>query len=197
MKIRYSKLAWLLRFRLFCLIGIAAVSACATLPDTVSCNTPKNKAVSLYTPLRRAGDVAYEPLPSDTVAVAQVYKLAPKKTHVYPCDNLTIRKEVFLQRSESTLFSLKETHEFYAPDGTLITHTTDDVTTQLPASGAYTALLSLPVPSSAPPGQYRIVSKLWLARKDAKRLLLLGKAEVTFDIIEANTHHFMNPRSAR
>ena len=107
-----------------------------------------------------------------------VYRLRAAQSRVRHCTALTVRKELWIERPDSVA-SLTETREFFAEDGTLIARTTDDVSAQLPRTGGYEAKLEVPVPSGAPAGRYRLVSRL-VAPGLRGRAATLAQSEIEF-----------------
>jgi hypothetical protein len=81
---------------------------------------------------------------------------------------------------------LKEVREFYTADGALIAAKTESITDQLRTSGFYSGNALLPIPEKAPPGKYRLVSKLMLKKKNSSRATLLAKTSVNFQVVPRN-----------
>jgi hypothetical protein len=78
---------------------------------------------------------------------------------------------------------LEEVREFYTDPGTLITTKTESVGDQFQVSGYYAAELPLPIPQKAPPGKYRIVSKLIMKTKNKSKGIVLARANATFQVV--------------
>lgn len=116
-------------------------------------------------------------------AVTRLYEIAPAIPEIKPCRELSIVKRVFLLRRHDPDFVFKEINEFYAADGTLIVTNTQGLTNQLQNSGYYIASDPLPIPQDAPPGRYRLVSKLVLAKKGRKVSFLLASAKTEYEIL--------------
>jgi hypothetical protein len=132
----------------------------------------------------RVAQEKYPPLPEKGVyAVVRLYKIEPEAAETRPCRNLLINKRLFLQRKDDPEFVLRERSEFYAQDGTLIVSNTQDLTQQLLRSGYYVASDALPIPEDAPPGSYRLVTKLLLSKKGRHAVFLLGSAEIRYQIL--------------
>ncbi len=130
-----------------------------------------------------AARARYRPLPKKGVyAIARLYKLSAASDETRPCTNLPIVKRLFLQRKDDPAFVFTEVNEFYASDGTLITTNTQDLTAQLTRSGYYIASNPLPIPQGAPPGRYKMVSKLLLTKKGRKRVFLLASSTIEYEI---------------
>jgi hypothetical protein len=132
----------------------------------------------------RAARKKYAPLPEKGVyAMVRLYEIEPEAPETRPCRNLLINKRLFLQRKDDPDFVLRERSEFYAEDGTLIVSNTQDLTQQLPRSGYYIAADALPIPEDAPPGNYRLVTKLLLSKKGRTTAFLLASAEIHYRIL--------------
>lgn len=126
----------------------------------------------------------YAPLPDKGVyAIVRLYEIKPEAAEIQPCRNLMINKRLFLQRKGDPEFVLRERSEFYAEDGTLIVSNTQDLTQQLLRSGYYIAADELPIPEDAPPGSYRLVTKLLLSKKGQTAVFLLASAEIRYRIL--------------
>ena len=123
------------------------------------------------------------PLPKGILAQVPVYKMAFDGDKIQPCSDLSIRKEIVLQRGDQPDLIFKEIREFYAQDGTLITTNAEDISDQISANGTYQTVTPLPVPRSAPPGKYRIVSRLTVEIKTGKKAQQLAKVEGIFYVV--------------
>lgn len=131
----------------------------------------------------QAGQNSDGPLSKGVPVKVMHYAVGFNVTQIEPCTTLSVIKKLTMQRSADTDISIKETREFYAEDGTLITSLTEDITAQFLKSGAYAAITPLPIPRAAPAGKYLIVSKLTLERAGEKRPLLLSTARASFRIV--------------
>jgi hypothetical protein len=132
----------------------------------------------------RTAQKKYPPLPDKGVyAIVRLYEIEPEATETRPCRNLLINKRLFLQRKADPDFVLRERSEFYAEDGTLIVSNTQDLTQQLLRTGYYIAADALPIPEDAPPGGYRLVTKLLLSRKGRTTVFLLASAEIHYRVL--------------
>ena len=132
----------------------------------------------------RVAQKKYAPLPDKGVyAIVRSYEIEPEATETRPCRNLRIDKRLFLQRRDDPDFVLRERSEFYAEDGTLIVSNTQDLTQQLLRSGYYIAADALPIPEDAPPGNYRLVTKLLLSKRGRATVFLLASAEIRYRIL--------------
>ena len=167
---------------------LSLLAGCASLSDR-GCKMQEARArtADLSTPYRpstpQVGQNSDGQLPKGVPVKAMHYAVGFNVAQIEPCTTLSIIKKLTLQKSADTDMSIKETREFYAEDGTLITSLTEDITTQFPKSGTYAAVTPLPIPRAAPPGKYLIVSKLILERSGEKRPLLLSTARASFRIV--------------
>src|SRR3989344_8080926 len=101
----------------------------------------------------------FKTLPKGTSAVVRLYKMRVDAPKIAPCNYLVLYKEFYLQRKAGKSLALEEIREFYTADTTL------------------------PIPEKAPPGKYRIVSKLVLKGKNTSSATLLAKTSVNFQVI--------------
>jgi len=167
----------------------AMLGGCASIND-FSCDmhetqTRGTKPVTTYslTDLK-SGETALRALPAGSIAQVPTYKIRFKPGFTRPCTTLTLHKDVVIQRSDEATLTLNEIREFYAEDGTLIATSTQDVSEQIKKSGVYIATTPLPIPKSAPPGKYRIVSKLLFEKRGDRRAPVpIARAEGFFYII--------------
>lgn len=178
-------------------VGAAlALGGCAALDmfgDECSRYESRTKSArynTLYKPAPKPADAKADPrakperpLPKGVVAQVAVYKMAFDGDKIKPCSDLSIRKEIVLQRTAQPDLVLREIREFYARDGTLIATNAEDISEQIAVSGVYRAVTPLPIPRSAPPGKYRIVSRLMVETKTAKKPMQLAKVEGVFHVV--------------
>lgn len=162
---------------------------CASVDD-FGCDVHEQKAqttksITTYRPApARPNAAPVYSLPAGSVPQVTTYKLSFRPGFTKPCTTVTLLKDVVIQRSDETQVVLNEIREFYAEDGTLITSATQDVTAQVTKSGSYTATTPLPIPKIAPPGKYKIISKLMFERRGEKKPpSLVARAEGYFYII--------------
>jgi len=173
---------------LFVLLLTTLLGGCASISN-FSCDMHESrtrgaKPVTTYTLTTRQGSAAPRTLPAGSVAQAPVYKINFKPGFTKPCTTLTLHKDVILLRSNEADVILNEIREFYAENGTLITTATQDISDQVKKSGNYLATTPLPIPKSAPPGKYKIVSKLMFERRGSRRApILVSQTEGAFYII--------------
>ncbi len=147
--------------------------------------TRENRITTQYTlqpPGTNRPKTALRPLPRNLSAQVSLYKMSFDANRVQTCTDLSIRKELILQRLDKVALVFKEVREFFGPDGTLIATNTEDLTAQFQTSGHYQAVTPLPIPRSAPPGRYRIVSKFTLETHDARKPVLLARVDGSFHI---------------
>lgn len=168
---------------------MALLHGCASM-DNFGCdvheqNARNTKSITTYRPApARPNAAPVYSLPAGSVPQVTTYKLTFRPGFTKPCTTVTLRKDVVIQRSDEAQVVLNEIREFYTEDGTLITSATQDVTAQVTKSGSYTATTPLPIPKIAPPGKYKIVSKLMFARDgERKPPRLIARAEGFFYII--------------
>ena len=173
---------------LFVLLLASLLGGCASI-SSFSCDMHESqtrgvKPVTTYTLTTSQGSAAPRTLPAGSVAQAPVYKITFKPGFTKPCTTLTLHKDVIIERSDEAGVILTEIREFYAENGALITTATQDISDQVKKSGIYVATTQLPIPKSAPPGKYKIVSKLMYERHGNRRApILISRAEGNFYII--------------
>ena len=177
------------RTALSAILLAALLGGCAGVGD-FSCDMHETQArgtkpVTTYTLTDpKNGENALRPLPAGNIAQVPTYKLSFKPGFTKPCTTLTLHKDVVIQRSDEAAVMLNEIREFYAEDGTLIATSTQDISEQVKKSGTYIATTPLPIPKSAPPGKYKIVSKLLYERRGDRRAPVpIARAEGFFYII--------------
>lgn len=163
------------------------VASCATLSE-YGCQMHEARVKDLdqathYRRVSSSSQTGGRPLSRTYPAQAPIYRLVLASETVAPCTMLSVKKEIVLARLDDRSLSFKETREFYAEDGTLITTLVEDLTGQLGDSGTYSAKFPLPIPRTAPSGKYRIVSRLTLERTGERKMLPLAQAEARFQII--------------
>lgn len=141
---------------------------------------------TLYKPVSKPADAQAKPakpLPKGVWAQVPVYKMSFDGDKIQPCSDLSIRKEILVQRGDQPDLIIKEIREFYAQNGTLITTNAEDISAQLASSGSYQTVTPLPIPRTAPPGKYRIVSRLTIETKAGKKVQQLAKVEGVFYVV--------------
>ena len=176
-------------FSLILLLATLLLGGCAGLEQR-SCDAHEErnrgvKPVTTYSALdAAAGQPASRNLPAGSVPIVTVYKLSFKPGFTKPCTTLTMHKDVVIQRGAADDTVLNEIREFYAEDGSLIASSTQDVTAQIRNSGHYNATTPLPIPKAAPPGKYKIVSRLMYERRaNSRPAVQIARNEGFFYII--------------
>ena len=128
----------------------------------------------------------FKPLPKGAVAVVRQYKMKVNTPEIKPCNHLKIQKEIYLLRKNDKNLVLEEIREFYTADGALVASKSEFVGDQMRTSGYYAGSTPLPIPEKAPPGKYRIVSKLVMKRKNSSRTTVLARTSTSFQVIARN-----------
>jgi hypothetical protein len=137
---------------------------------------PETKTVTRHLP----------PLPRGAAAVVHVYEMRVDPYTTKSCNHLRLHKEIHLQRRGGGGWQLEETREFYTISGTLIATRTESVGRQLQRSGFYAGSALLPIPEKAPPGRYRVVSKLVLKSGSKSRGTVLARTSASFQVVPRN-----------
>jgi hypothetical protein len=123
------------------------------------------------------------PLSRGAVAAVRVYEMRVEPYTTRSCNHLKLHKEVHIQRRAGK-WRLEEVREFYTFGGTLIASRTESVSNQLSHSGFYVGSTLLPIPEKAPPGRYRVLSKLVL--KSGSGTTVLARTSASFQVISRN-----------
>ncbi|HEY5682087.1 MAG TPA: hypothetical protein VIR61_00235 [Sulfuricaulis sp.] len=173
--------------------AILLLSGCAGLRET-SCEQFKELQqemdyTSQYRLLESDTDAAarrFKPLPKGALAVVRQYKMDVNIAEIKPCNHLKIQKEIYLLRKNDKNLVLEEIREFYTADNILIASKSELIGDQMRTSGYYAGSTPLPIPEKAPPGKYRIVSKLVMKRKNTSRTTVLARASASFEVIARN-----------
>ncbi len=164
---------------------LAVLAGCATAPPTSCEQFEQSRKTTRYDTVYRYSDAdtrlaakRFAPVRrSETVAV-RWYTLRTNRTQIGGCDHLYLTKDLYLLRKPDASARLLEQREFYTADGKLITTKREDVSGQLKVTGFYSASVPLPIPKDAPPGAYRIVTRLIAKVTDtADRTLATTSAE--------------------
>ena len=178
-------------FRLLSLLALLLISSgCANMRE-YSCERQEQqmretKPTTTYRYLEPKPNQGLRPLPYGSTAQVPTYKISFKPPYTTTCNTITLHKDVVIQRSNDTDIILTEIREFYAEDGSMITTSSQDITDQVKHSGNYVATTPLPIPKAAPPGKYRIVSKLVFDRR--------GKGRSPVPIARSEGFFFIVPR---
>lgn len=176
------------RWRILPPVFLSLLAGCVTTDD-FACDMHESrmretKPLTTYRAVSpKPGQVAPRALPVGSIPQAPTYSMTFKPGFTKPCTTVTLRKDVVILRSNHNDVTLSEIREFYAEDGTLITSSTQNISDQVKHSGIYIATTPLPVPRNAPPGKYKIVSKLQAERHGDRRPTPVAKAEGFFYII--------------
>jgi hypothetical protein len=170
----------LFRLSTFTVIAIL-LGGCALFRPPTTCDQfdATRKKTNYATEYRRDGNASVKPL-NRGQAIAVEYDVQVGTSRARPCSHVTIRKELTLARRADIAFTIEEAWEFYAEDGTRITIKQENLTNQLRQSGRYTASVPLPIPRSAPPGKYYLVSTLTAKSKAGSETL--AKTSTSFDV---------------
>ena len=171
-----------------------AISGCATFHEETCAQFEERRKEADYGTQYRFSESDsetaahnFKPMPRSAGAVVRLYQMSIAQPQIKPCHDLTIRKEVYLQRTTGTNMVIEEIREFYTANGTLIASKTEILSAQLRTSGYYFGDMQLPVPQNAPPGKYRIVSKLVMKSKNNKsRATLLARTSASFQVLALN-----------
>lgn len=175
----------------FILVGcVLLISGCAGWREMSCAQFEESRQETDYTTryrfLETESETAarnFKPLPKSASAVVRQYKMRVDPSAIKSCNHLTIHRDIYLQRKMDRNLVLEEVREFYTSDSTLIATKTESITDQLRTSGFYSGNALLPIPEKAPPGKYRLVSKLVLKKKNSSRATLLAKTSVNFQVI--------------
>jgi len=179
------------RWHLLWTLLLSLLAGCATTND-FGCDMHESrmreaKPVTTYQAVSpKPGQLAPRVLPAGSAPQAPTYTMTFKPGFTKPCTTVTLRKDVVILKSSDNDVTFSEIREFYAEDGTLITTSTQNITEQVKHSGIYIATTPLPIPRNAPPGKYKIVSKLQAERRGERRPIPVAKAEGFFYIIPPN-----------
>lgn len=125
----------------------------------------------------------FKPLPHGKSVAVRLYRMQIDPPAIKTCHHLMIHTEIYLQRIADKKLVLEEVRKFYSGDGILIATKTDPIGDRLRTTGYYTGNTPLPIPENAPSGEYRIVSKLVLKRKNKSQGILLAKSSASFQVI--------------
>jgi hypothetical protein len=168
------------------------ISGCATVPPPeigcaqfeINSKDGDNSTKYVYSdPDSETAEKNFKPLPRGQSVFVRLYSMYLAPSKINPCSYLTIHKDVYIQRSAKAGTALEEIREFYTSGGTLIATKTESVGDQLRTTGYYTGDTSLPIPPKAPPGKYRIVSKLVVKGKNKRNLAVLARTSAGFEIV--------------
>ena len=149
------------------LILLALLGGCATVPPNDCDRFRQLRRTTDYdtTYVYSAADSreaarSFARSPRKASLTARWYTIRTNRPRIGGCDHLYLLKDLYLQRRDDAAVVLEEQREFYTADGQLIATKREDVSAQLTKTGYYTASVPLPIPEKAPPGQYRVVTRL-------------------------------------
>jgi hypothetical protein len=169
------------------------VSGCASWLDTGCARFEKQRQGTDYATHYRLLDAETKsvarqqpPLPRASVAAVHLYEIRVEPYTTKSCRHVRLHKEVHFQRRPGGKWQLEETREFYALGGALIATRTESIGNQLTRSGFYAGSTLLPIPEKAPPGRYRVVSKLVLKSSERSRGTVLAQTSASFQVISRN-----------
>ena len=185
----FSLAGCLLKRTVFIFLLGSLVSGCATLFQPDPCRGFKSESASVnkdttYHLAAAESKVAardFRSLPDGHVAAARMYRVWVDQTKITPCQLLSIKSSFYLQRAGQRLW-FEEVREFYTKDGYKITENMTELSNALARTGFYLGEAPLPIPQAAPPGTYRIVSKLYFRTAPKRRAILLAEASTEFDV---------------
>jgi len=124
-----------------------------------------------------------KPLPGKALAAAPLYKAVPSNGSVRQCTDLTVRKELFLQRSvRAKSLIVEETREIFTVGGKRVASRVIDLSDQLTQAGYYTSREILPIPEATPAGRYRIVNRLTYRTRAKAKPALLARTTLEFEV---------------
>jgi hypothetical protein len=165
------------------LAGIALLGGCATVPPESCEQFEQARGATRYDTVYRYSEAdtqlaakSFAPARRAELVAARWYTLRTNRAQIRGCDHLYLTKDLYLLRGDTAL-ALHEQREFYTADGRLIATKREDVTNQLKSSGFYSASVPLPIPKEAPPGAYRIVTRLIAKFPEGDRTLATTSAE--------------------
>lgn len=125
-------------------------------------------------------------LPGETVVAAHRYRIHTDRFEVKPCNDIAIVKEVHIRRAGGHALKLREERAFFAPDGTEVAQSSENVGKYLTRSGTYRAVQVLPIPAKTPGGEYSVVTELYLDDPESGEILL-NSARTQFSVDAAAT----------
>lgn len=162
---------------LLALATLAFASGCA-LPGTPRTGCTAANAPSL--PYRLMSQTERtDDLPNETVVAAHRYSIRTDRTHVKPCSDIAIVKELHIRRADGHALKLREERKFFAEDGTEVANSSEAVGRYLGRSGTYRAVQVLPIPAQTPGGEYSVLTELYLDDAD-NGAILLNRARTQF-----------------
>lgn len=160
------------------------LGGCVTVPGESCERFEQNRRAMRYDTVYRYSETdtrlaakSFTPGRQKEPAAVKWYTLRLSRTQIGVCDHLFLTKDLYLHRNGESVV-LHEQRDFYTAEGKLVATKREDVTGQLKGSGFYTASVPLPIPPEAPPGTYRIVTKLTVKTPNgAEKTLATSSAE--------------------
>lgn len=129
-----------------------------------------------------------KPLAAKSLAAAPLYKAVPGDSAVRHCTHLTIRKELYLQRSDKARsLIIEETREVFTEGGKRVATKTVNLSEPLAKPGYYSTKERLPIPEATPAGKYRIVSRLTYRAGPKAKPALLARTTLDFEVLPKKT----------
>lgn len=166
------------------------ISGCATFHENTCARFEENRKDRDYSTQYRISEADSEAAsrnfkkrPRGKTAIVRLYKMRVDPPSIKPCRHLVIHKEIYLQRDVQTHAKLEEVRDFYTDNGKLIASKTESIGDQLRTSGYYTGETPLPIPENAPPGKYRIVSKLVMKTTGKSQAIVLSRTTTSFEVV--------------
>lgn len=156
--------------------------SCAQFEQTRQ-ETDYNTHYRLLEPDTQAAARHLSPLPRSAAAAVHLYEMRVDPYTTKSCNHLKLHKEIHIQRRAGGKLLLEETREFYTISGALIATRTESIGHQLHRSGFYAGSALLPIPAKAPPGRYRVVSKLVLKNGKKSKAMVLARTSASFQVI--------------
>jgi hypothetical protein len=123
------------------------------------------------------------PLSRNVLAAAPVYRIEPETGPARRCTHFTLRKELYLQRSDRVrALIVEETREIFTEGGKRVATKVVNLSEQLAKPGYYSAQELLPIPEATPAGKYRVVSRLTYRTKPKAKPALMARATLDFEV---------------
>ena len=166
------------------------ITGCATIHENTCAQFEENRKDRDYSTQYQISEADsesasrnYKKLPRGKTVIVRLYKMRVDPPSIKPCHHLMIHKDIYLQRDVRTRPNLEEVRDFYTDSGKLIASKTESISDQLRTSGYYTGETPLPIPEKAPPGKYRIVSRLIMRASGKSRAIVLARTTTSFEVV--------------
>lgn len=124
----------------------------------------------------------FKPRHAKAPATVRWYTLRANTPAIPPCEHLYLTKDLYLQRQAGDDLVIEETREFFTGNGRRVATRKENLSRQLNNSGYYHAVVPLPIPETAPPGTYKVVSRLTM-RKSGGKETVLASASTEFRVV--------------